>query len=112
MTFEQFYKQHRARWLKLAETDVKLAIETAAEETWDAAHVLLYNEIIELEARVIFPENCTSNPFDCPDDDCDYCCEFYQTCDECGDLMHNDTVNGVDGDDRVFCHTCFDKLYG
>ena len=35
ITFECFYKLHKERWLKLAETDVKLAIETAAEEAWD-----------------------------------------------------------------------------
>lgn len=61
----------------------------------------------------IYPDDCRADhPEDCPDPDCTYCCEFYQTCDECGILMHNDTLSGVDGYDRVFCHQCFDKIFG
>lgn len=57
------------------------------------------------------PEDCAYHPKDCPDNDCDYCCEWYQTCDECGCLMHNDTVRGVENDPRGFCCQCFDKLF-
>lgn len=59
----------------------------------------------------IYPDDCRAkHPDECPDDDCTYCCEFYQTCDGCGEIMHNDTVRGVEGCDGVFCHQCLSKL--
>lgn len=59
----------------------------------------------------IYPDDCrVDHPRDCPDPDCDYCSEFYQTCDECGCLIHNDTVRGVDGDERALCYQCLDKI--
>jgi len=44
MTFEEFWKQNRDRYLKLAEKNVKLAINCAAEEAWDVS-MLIADEI-------------------------------------------------------------------
>jgi len=34
MTFEDFWKQNRDRYLKIAEIDIKLALNCAAEDAW------------------------------------------------------------------------------
>ena len=36
MTFEEFWKQNRERYLKLSKVNIMLAINTAAEESWEA----------------------------------------------------------------------------
>ena len=37
MTFEDFWKQNRDRYLKIAEIDIKLALNCAAEDAWGIA---------------------------------------------------------------------------
>ena len=38
MTFKEFWKTNRDRYEKLAETNVMLAINTAAEEAWELSN--------------------------------------------------------------------------
>ena len=51
MHFEDFWKKNRERYLKIAELNVKLAINTAAEEAWDAERKIKCHYALDCDYR-------------------------------------------------------------
>lgn len=39
---------------------------------------------------------------------CSDCLEYYHECEDCGRLIHEDDLHGVEGGDRSVCDSCFD----